>query len=382
MSRKKILYVISNVTDSTEYELLVAHWDKARFDLEFVFLNPVPDCNLQQHLRNAGFPCATILYTGRKDSLRAIRGLMRHYRASRPDIIHLNLLEATFFGLIAAKLTGIGRTVYTRHHSTHNHKYHQGKGVMYDRLCNRWADRIIAITRSTEEILVDWEKVPKEKVVLIYHGYDMSAPPRHDSEQVKALAARHGIGTDGRAPVIGMIARPFEWKGLDHAIPAFGDVLAAHPKAKLVIFNWKGTPHTERYETLLRTLPEGSWHTVHFEPRVVELFPAFDVFVHVPEDQHAEAFGLVYIESLMAGVPCVFSRSGIMHDLDVSRLQGVRMVPFKDRRAIASAVEQWLREAPDERVRHGFAEHNTAFLREVLDIRLKMRDLDRLYDSM
>jgi len=380
--RKKILYVVSNVTDSTEYDMLVEHWDRSRFDLEFVFLNPVEDCTVQQHIRAAGYASSTILYHGRQDSLKAIRGLMGAYKRIRPDIIHLNLLEATFFGLIAARLTGIGRTVYTRHHSTHNHKYHPVKGVMYDRISNRLADRIIAITHSTEEVLVDWEKVPKEKVVLIYHGYDMSKVPVPDPVKIAALSAKHGIRTDGRAPIIGMIARPFEWKGLDHSIPAFRMVLEKHPQAKLYIFNWKETPHTARYEDMLATLPEGSWRTVHFEPEVVALFPAFDVFVHVPEDQHAEAFGLVYAESVMAGVPCVFTRSGIMHDLDVTRLEGVRMVPFKDASAIAEAVEQWLQAAPDAARRAGFAKHNTDYLAGVIDIRLKMKVINDLYDSM
>ncbi len=380
--RKKVLYVVSNVTDSTEYDLLVAHWDRSRFDLEFVFLNPVEDCTVQRNIRKAGYPSTTILYKGRGDSIKAIRGLMAFYRGSRPDIIHLNLLEATFFGLIAARLTGIGRTVYTRHHSTHNHKYHPTKGVMYDRLCNRLADRIIAITHSTEEVLVGWEKVPKEKVVLIYHGYDLSTVAPAQPGKVKELSEKHGIRTDGRAPIIGMIARPFEWKGLDHSIPAFGKLLRTHPNAKLYIFNWKETPHTARYERMLAELPEGSWRTVYFEPEVVALFPAFDVFVHVPEDQHAEAFGLVYVESMISGVPCVFTRSGIMHDLDVSKLDGVRMVPFKDSDAITEAVNAWLAQAPDTSAREGYARHNTDFLRGVIDIRLKMDAMYALYDGM
>jgi|694.fasta_scaffold04392_13 glycosyltransferase involved in cell wall biosynthesis len=380
--RKKILYVVSSVTDSTEYDLLIEHWDRARFDLEFVLMNPMADCGLQQNILKAGFPCTTILYMGRQDSVKAIRAIMGHYKRIKPDIIHLNLLEATFFGLVAARLTGIGRTVYTRHHSTHNHKYHPIKGVMYDRICNRLADRIIAITNNTEEILVEWEKVPKEKVVLIYHGYDMSAVPKPDPAKIAALSAKHGIRTDGRAPIVGMIARPFEWKGLDHAIPAFRLVLEQYPKAKLCIFNWKMTPHTERYERLLATLPEGSWHTVYFEPEVVALFPAFDVLVHVPEDQHAEAFGLVYAEALMTGVPSVFTRSGIMHDLDLTRCEGISMVPFKDTEAIARSMVSWLGAAPNADQRAGFAKHNSDYLREVIDIRMKMKALNDLYDSM
>ena len=380
--RKKILYVVSSVTDSTEYDLLIEHWDRDRFDLEFVLMNPTDDCGLQQNILKAGFPCTSIVYTGRQDSVKAIRAIMGHYKRIRPDIIHLNLLEATFFGLIAARLTGIGRTVYTRHHSTHNHKYHPMKGVMYDRICNRLADRIIAITRNTEEILLDWEKVPKEKVVLIYHGYDMSAVPVPDPVKIAALSEKHGIRTDGRSPIIGMIARPFEWKGLDHSIPAFRMVLEQHPNAKLYIFNWKMTPHTDRYERMLANLPEGSWRTVYFEPEVVALFPTFDVLMHVPEDQHAEAFGLVYAEALMTGVPSVFTRSGIMHDLDVTRCEGIRMVPFKDTGAIASSVMGWLSAPPTAAQRADISRHNSAYLREVIDIRLKMKALNDLYDSM
>lgn len=379
---KKVLYVVSNVTDSTEYQQLVDHWDRSRVELEFVFLNPVEDCAVQRYIRNKGFASTTLIYQGRKDSIKAIRGLMSHYRTSRPDIIHFNLLEATFFGLIAAKLTGIGRTVYTRHHSTHNHKYHPIKGVLYDRLNNRLTDRIIAITHSTEEVLLKWEKVPKEKVVLIYHGYDLDKISRPAEAKLEDLCRKHGIRRDGTGKVIGMIARPFEWKGLDHSIPAFGDVLAVHPDAQLFIFNWKGTPHTERYETLLAKLPAGSWKTVYFEPDVVDLFHVFDVFVHVPEDQHAEAFGLVYAESLIAGVPCVFTRSGLMHDLDPARVKGVKVVPFKDRQAIANRTLEWLKESPSKAERADFARQNVDVLRTMISIERKMDALYHLYDSM
>lgn len=379
---RKVLYVVSNVTNSTEYEQLVDHWDRARFELEFVFLNPVPECAVQDYIRKAGFASTTIPYHGRKDAVGSVRSLMAFYKRTRPDIIHLNLLEATFYGLIAAKLTGIGATVYTRHHSTHNHKYHPVKGVLYDKLNNRMTDRIIAITHSTEEVLVDWEKVPKEKVTLIYHGYELDRVPKPEPAHLAELARKHGIRTDGRNTVIGMIARPFEWKGLDHSIPAFAEVLASYPDAKLIIFNWKGTPHSDRYEAMLRKLPAGSWHTVNFEPEVVQLFHVFDVFVHVPEDQHAEAFGLVYAESLMAGVPCVFTRSGFMHDLDPSSVKGVKVVPFKDSEQIAQRTMEWLATPPSKADREAFAAHNVEVLRRMISIELKMEALYRLYDSM
>ncbi len=380
--KKKVLYVVSNVTDSTEYDLLVKHWDRSRFDLELVLLNPVQDCGMQQNIRAAGYACTTFLYRGRADSFRVLRQLMRYLRASRPDVVNTNLLEANFFGLIAAWLTGIGKRVYTRHHSTHNHKYHPVKGLFYDRISNRLAHRIIAITHSTEEVLVKWEKVPKEKVVLIYHGYEMDGPHRPDPAKLAALRTKYAMGTNGNGPVVGVISRPFEWKGLDHSIPAIRELLVDHPRLQAFFFNWKATPQSDRYDAMLADLPEGSYRTVHFETDVVQLFHAFDVFIHVPEDQHAEAFGLVYAESLMAGVPCVFTRSGIMHDLDPGRLRGLLVVPFKDKDAIARAARQWLNTPPSAAERAANAEHNARYLHGVIDIRLKMDRLYALFGSL
>ena len=211
---------------------------------------------------------------------------------------------------------------------------------------------------------------------------ELDRVPKPDPAHLAELARKHGIRTDGRNTVIGMIARPFEWKGLDHSIPAFAKVLASYPDAKLIIFNWKGTPHSDRYEAMLQKLPAGSWHTVNFEPEVVQLFHVFDVFVHVPEDQHAEAFGLVYAESLMAGVPCVFTRSGFMHDLDPTSVKGVKVVPFKNSDKIAERTMEWLAAPPSKADRESFAAHNVEVLRGMISIELKMEALYRLYDSM
>ena len=127
---RKVLYIISSVTDSTEYELLVKYWDRERFGLEFVLLNREADCTLQQRIRAAGYTCTTYLYQGRSQAIGTVRTLMRHLCASRPDVVNCNLLEASVYGLLAAFLTGIGRRIYTRHLAAHNHKYHPVKGVL------------------------------------------------------------------------------------------------------------------------------------------------------------------------------------------------------------------------------------------------------------
>jgi hypothetical protein len=58
------------------------------------------------------------------------------------------------------------------------------------------------------------------------------------------------------------------------------------------------------------------------------------------------------------------------------------MVPFKDTEAIARSMVSWLGAAPNADQRAGFAKHNSDYLREVIDIRMKMKALNDLYDSM
>lgn len=382
MARRKVLYIISSVTDSTEYELLVKYWDRERFDLEFVLINREAECTLQDRLRAAGFPCTSYAYRSRSEGPGMVRKLMRHLRASRPDVINCNLLEASVYGLLAAFLTGIGRRIYTRHLAAHNHKYHPVKGVLYDRLCNVLAHRIIAISTGTQEVLTDWEGVPARKIVMIHHGYELDTVHAPDPAALARLRAKHGMDEPGVGPIAGIISRPFRLKGLDQAIPALGRLLERWPRMRTWFFNWKPTPQSEHCDALLHRLPESAYRTVHFEPEVVTLYHAFDLFIHVPEDKHAEAYGMVYIEAAMAGVPCVFTRSGIMHDLDPARMAGITVVPFKDTDAIVKAAADWLERAPTPAERAAFAATNIAYLRGIIDIRERMKAINTLYATI
>ena len=46
--------------------------------------------------------------------------------------------------------------------------------------------------------------------------------------------------------------------------------------------------------------------------------PAFynsiDAFVHTPVDSTVESFGLVYVEAMASGLPCIFTLSGVAKD--------------------------------------------------------------------
>jgi len=68
------------------------------------------------------------------------------------------------------------------------------------------------------------------------------------------------------------------------------------------------------------------------------LFKTFDVFVHTPIDNHSEAFGQVYIESLAGGIPMVCTLSGIANEC-VKHLENAIVVDYKNSKDIYNGMK-------------------------------------------
>ena len=75
------------------------------------------------------------------------------------------------------------------------------------------------------------------------------------------------------------------------------------------------------------------------------------MFVHVPVDRKLEAYGMIYVEALAAGVPSIVTLSGIAAEFIEADRQAV-VVPYRDSGAIYEALERLL---ADEELRRSLA---------------------------
>ncbi|MGZ9165428.1 MAG: glycosyltransferase, partial [Anaerolineales bacterium] len=115
-------------------------------------------------------------------------------------------------------------------------------------------------------------------------------------------------------PVIGMVARFASEKGVEILLSALPVILKKYPKAQVLFTgqyqNVMGEqayfdrlyPYIHQYEL------SGHWKflgTISAD-QLAALYPNLDVLV-VPSLNSTEAFGLVQIEAMMNGVPCVVS---------------------------------------------------------------------------
>ena len=334
--KKNITYIISNINKALAFEWIATNLDKERFNLSFILLNE-SDSALELFLKTNNISVSRVRYRSKKDTVQALLSIRKILKKEKTDIVHAHLFEASIIGLSAARTAGIKRRIYTRHHSTYHHVYYP-HAVKYDRLCNFLATDIIAISKNVLQVLLEKERVDTEKVTLIHHGFALEQFDKVSPGRIEKVRGLHNPA--GNRPVIGVIARYTEWKGIQFIIPAFRALLADYPNALLVLAN-AGGDHQPEIHRLLNSIPARNYREIVFENDIFALYKLFDVFVHVPVDAHSEAFGQTYVEALASGIPSIFTRSGISEEFIVNNKNAL-VVPFQDEHAILTAMKELL----------------------------------------
>ncbi len=181
-------------------------------------------------------------------------------------------------------------------------------------------------------VLKELERVPEEKIRLVHHGFRFADFDEVPFENVDALRTKYDVG--GSAPVIGVIARYVEWKGIEYIVEAAETVLREYPDALFIYANARGDP---TIRAAVRKLPLRNYREIPFEPDLFALYAVFDVYVHIPIDPRIEAFGQTYVEALIAGVPSVFTLSGVGREF-IRDGRNALVVPHRDPARTAEAI--------------------------------------------
>jgi glycosyltransferase involved in cell wall biosynthesis len=343
--------------------------DRKRFALSFLLLNP-GDSVLETFLRGRGEDVLRIEYRGKKDLPGAIFRIARFLRRRNTRVVHCHLFDACVAGLVGARLAGVEKRLYTRHYATY-HQVYFPRAVYYDQFINAQATGIVAISRNVTCALRK-EGVNPRKVQLVHHGFRLEEFGKVPAGRVAALQTKYGLASKG--PVVGVISRYFELKGIQYVIPAFKRLLDRFPGAHLVLANATGD-YTNTIRALLNELPAGSYTEIRFEEDVAALYGLFDVFLHVPINEHLEAFGQTYVEALAAGVPSVFTLSGVAPEF-IEDGHNALVVPFCDAEAIYRATARLLDNAP---LRQALVARGRSDVQGRFSLRTMIQKLEELY---
>ena len=101
----------------------------------------------------------------------------------------------------------------------------------------------------------------------------------------------------------------------------------------------------------------------------------FDVYVHVPIDAELEAFGQTYVEALAAGIPSVFTRSGVAREF-IRHEHNALLVDFQNAEQVYQAIGRLLTDAVlrDTLIKNGREDIKVPFSLETM-----MNKLEKLY---
>ena len=91
-------------------------------------------------------------------------------------------------------------------------------------------------------------------------------------------------------------------------------------------------------QKIIDGLPKECYCCIDFEIDISNFYQLFDVYVHTPINKESEAFGQTYVEALAAGIPSVFTISGVASEF-ITHNENAIVVPYRDSPSITKAID-------------------------------------------
>jgi glycosyltransferase involved in cell wall biosynthesis len=289
--------------------------------------------------------------------IRTLARLVRLWWRMRPDIVHAHTPKGGLLGMLSATIAGVPGRVYTLHGLT----YMTASGTLRqvlrwsDWLSCRLADRVICVSKSIREVVIEDGICDPDKLVVVAQGSANGVdavtrfnPDRFSESDFVQERCELGIGPD--ALVLTFVGRIVQDKGIEELTHAWLRLREQYPHLHLLIVG----PMEERDAVVpwvLEVLHEdGRVHFTGFRGDVDRVMAITDV-VAVPSRR--EGFGIVFIEAGAMEVPVVATRIPGCIDAVVDGVTGT-LVPSYNAYALHDAISRYL-DDPELRWKHGRA---------------------------
>jgi len=342
MKKIHITYLISDINKAVFFEHTALRLRERGVEISWILINS-QDSELANFLEEHRFEVAYLEALSPLRSFSAIKACKALLEQWNTTVVHCHLGTANWVGLWAGLWAGVSKRIFTRH-AGKSLKWNY-KEALIDQIQNRLATDIVSISLNIHELLLA-QGVSEKKIHLIHHGFDLQRMQNHDVNEVARIKSFYN--PQSKYPIIGVVARWMEWKGIQYIIPAFEKFLEDYPNAKLCLFNASNrAEYAQVLKPMLKKLPMGSYESIGFESNVYDLYSLFDLYVHTPVDPYCEAFGQTYIEALAAGVPSIFTLSGVAREFAMDEPLAT-IVPFRDSEAIYEAMIEILKKDKHE----------------------------------
>jgi glycosyltransferase involved in cell wall biosynthesis len=337
--KQKIVYIISDINKAVLFEHTALGMRIKGFEVYFILINCL-DTDFSRYLETHHFKTFHLSVSSIVTSWNKVIECQAILKKIQPNVVHCHMGTANWVGLWASYIQRLPRRIYTRHAGMPLELSFKEKVI--DKIQNFIATDVVAISKVIQNLLLE-QGVNASKIKVIRHGFDMQRMQQINTNEVERIQQLYNANR--QHPVIGVIARWTQWKGIQYIIPAFKQLLTTHPNAKLCLFNADvNFDYSEQLLDLLHQLPSTSYVHVPFENNVYDLYQLFDIYVHTPINNNCEAFGQTYVEAMAAGIPSIFTLSGIGQEF-IKHKCNAMVVDYKNSNQIHQAMLQLLNNA-------------------------------------
>ncbi len=323
-----------------------------------------PAAGLLARAEEAGVRIIRVRRT-RRFSPFAWRPLIRVLRSGRVQVVHGHLFGSNVWASVIGTLTRTPAIV------AHEHMWAYSDGgarPFIDRnLIGRLADAFIAVSGEGRRQMLELERIPEDKVVLMPNG----VPEREPGDGAR-IRAESGIGAD--AMVIGSVGHLRAEKAYEVLIEAVSLLGERHPGVQALIAG-EGPERGMLEEQRRRLGLDGSVHLLGARDDVPDVLAALDVAVCCSD---FEGGPLSVMEYMAAGLPVVASDVGGLPELVRAGETGL-LVPPRDPRALADALAGLL---DDRAERRRLGDAGRELQRSVYGIDAWVGRLEALYSSL
>lgn len=327
--KNRILLLFSDVNASPMLLEIVKNLHRSQSPFRVAVIGSA-ELEICKAMRNLGIPFSLVSKRSKYGFARMLFSVSREILTFRPETILASGQFATILGMVSAYATRVPRRLFIRHHSNFHTRYGMHLGMWIDRAANSMSTGIVAVSEVVKNILINTEGVNSAKVTLIHNGIDLQ---RFTGSNLRKKNAHSGFSEDIH---VGIVSRFTEWKGVQYSVDAFIQLISKFPNSHLHIIGAPADSFALITEKL-KVLDESAYTLSDWHPDILGFLRTLDIFVHVPIGPEDEAFGLVYLEALASKTPCIFTLSGVLHELP-SPEKYAEIVPFENSSAIHSSM--------------------------------------------
>jgi len=306
--------------------MMVRGFDKSQYDVSVISIGGKG--GLGTEIENLGIPVIALNLSGRWSlHFKIVFALWRHFRNSRPHIVHTHL---NYDALLASRFARVPILIRHEHNVYPDRAFPK---TTLDVVTDRLVDRIITGSEMVTQATMARSRVSSEKITVIKWGLDIdSMVPHRPRSDIRA-----GLGLEDGWYVLATVASLSAKKGHVYLLDALPGILSEFPQTKLLLVG-DGVQRS-----LLENVSETTGLTDHvvftgIRHDISDLLSIADLFV-LPSLYEGTPLALMECQTM--GVPCVATRVGGTPEIVLDGGTGLLVEPG-DAQALQTAIVQLL----------------------------------------